>query len=291
MMDFLVQGSTYDPVSGVGYDVREKLLQTTHPHIDQSGELTGAAVAVEYTSTGPSLVSLRESGLDREPRHADEGRLLAGFDDIVDHIVEKLDTDPAWAGTSSRRDIDAFVARLRVLQERVGHLIGCGLETVPLEEPGLKIVDIHGLHADAQRFVVSVLLTRELRSRERMPGRDPLCCVVLDELERYAPRGGEDATMDLMLDMAGRGSNLGIQLIVMHGSSDAVDERVLRNANVRISGARDADACESAYAGLGERVARLGQGEALLRAPHLPFPIPVRPLVPPGATTPVEIGR
>lgn len=284
MMDFLVQGSIDDPVSGVGFYVREQLLRTTHPHIGRNGELTGAAVAVEHPPTGPSLVALRESGRDREPRRADEGRLLAGFDDMADYIAEKLHEDPAWGGASSWGEVDAFVARLNALRKDVGPLIGCVLETVPLEEPGLKIVDIHGLHADARRFVVSVLLTRELRSRERMSGRDPLCCVVLDELERYAPRGGEDATMDLMLDLAERGSNLGMQLVVMHGSSDAVEERVLRNANVSISGAWDAAPRESTYAEPDERVARLSQGETLLRAPHLPFPIPVRPLLPPGAS-------
>ena len=92
----------------------------------------------------------------------------------------------------------AFVRRLDAARFRLiaDHLIW-GREAedprrhrIDWEPNQVTVVDIHNLHDRAKRFVTGVVVKRLFEHKERMGRREPLAFLVLDELNRYAPREG-----------------------------------------------------------------------------------------------------
>src|SRR5207253_2519561 len=114
--------------------------------------------------------------------------------------------DPAWHAGAQPGTLAAFVRRLMALIPRMGHLVGEGLQPVELSRH-LTVVDINSLHAAAQRFVVGALLTAIFDSKQGT-GREPLRFILLDELNKYAPRSGQSPLKDLLVDIAERGRSL-----------------------------------------------------------------------------------
>ncbi len=77
----------------------------------------------------------------------------------------------------------------------------------------LSVVDIHALHDRAKRFVVGAVLKRMFEEKESLGTARPLVFVVLDELNKYAPREGSGPIKEVLLDISERGRSLGIVLI------------------------------------------------------------------------------
>jgi DNA helicase HerA-like ATPase len=88
----------------------------------------------------------------------------------------------------------------------------------------VTVVDIHNLNDRAQRFVVGVLLRRAFEAKERAGTARPLQLIVLDELNKYAPREGSSPIKEILLDVAERGRSLGIILV---GAVITVIQRIL----------------------------------------------------------------
>ncbi len=81
------------------------------------------------------------------------------------------------------------------------------------ESAKVTVVDLHNLPDRAKRFVVGVTLRRAFDEKEASGAPRPLLFVVLDELNKYAPREGQSPIKDILLDVAERGRSLGIILI------------------------------------------------------------------------------
>src|SRR5207244_11837190 len=126
----------------------------------------------------------------------------------------------------------AFIRRLAAQTQRLGHLVSAEVQDVWLEEP-ITVVDIHSLHEDAQRFVVGALLSRIFEEKQGR-GREPLRFIVLDELNKYAPREGTSPIKELLVDIAARGRSLGVLLIGAQQSARDVDGNVIRNAALKV---------------------------------------------------------
>ena len=94
------------------------------------------------------------------------------------------------------------------------------------------------LHDFAQRFVVGTLLAQTFQAKEGGT-RDPIELVVLDELNKYAPREGWSPIKEVLLDIAERGRSLGVILIGAQQQASLVASEVTQNAAVRISGRLD----------------------------------------------------
>ena len=75
------------------------------------------------------------------------------------------------------------------------------------------MVAIQTLHEQAQRFVVGALLKETFREKEETGQRLPLSVIVLDELNKYAPREGTGPLKDMLIDIAQRGRSLGVLLV------------------------------------------------------------------------------
>lgn len=230
----------------------------------------------------------------RAQRDIGEGTPISDFRDLADFIETKVDPvkgDPQWqAGVQSGTAL-AFLRRLQSMVPRVGHLIRHGLTHVDIsKDASVHVVDIHSLHTTAQRFVVGALL-EEVFAAKQGTGRLPLRFVVLDELNKYAPRDGDSPIKDLLVDVAERGRSLGVLLIGAQQAASDVDPAIIRNASIKVVGRLDAaEASEYRFLTpeLRERATRFLPGTMVLDQPLVPAPIPIRFPFPAFATNPDE---
>ncbi len=173
--------------------------------------------------------------------------------------------------------------------QRVGHLVSGEAEVVRLDEP-VTVVDVHSLHDDAQRFVVGALLSQVFEEKQGQ-GREPLRFVVLDELNKYAPREGTSPIKEVLVDIAARGRSLGVLLIGAQQSAGDVEPAVVRNAAIKVVGRLDAgESHEYRFLSqeMRERASRFLPGTMVLDQPLIPAPIPIRFPFPAFATNVAE---
>src|SRR6266699_2563064 len=153
----------------------------------------------------------------------------------------------------------------------------------------VTVVDIHALHDRAKRFVTGVVIKRLFEHKELMGRREPLAFLVLDELNRYAPREGWSPTKEVLLAVAERGRSPGMILIGAEQTASEVEGRVISDAAYRVVGRLDtAEAQRSEYGFLPAvpraRASILKPGSMILQQPHIPIPIQVRFPFPSWAT-------
>jgi DNA helicase HerA-like ATPase len=262
------------------------------------------AEADDERSQIADLVARVESYLDREsdddPDH-DATVLLGGypvrdFAALCDLIRENVeDEHSAWRGRLSDATVAAFVRRLEAGRFRMGHLIwgreaeNSAQHRIDWEANQVTVVDIHNLHDRAKRFVTGVVIKRLFEHKERMGRREPLAFLVLDELNRYAPREGWSPIKEVLLDVAERGRSLGMILIGAEQTASEVERRIIANSAFRVVGRLDtAEAQRSEYGFLPAvtraRASILKPGSMILQQPHIPIPIQVRFPFPSWAT-------
>jgi hypothetical protein len=225
---------------------------------------------------------------------------ITNFDELVEHITDNTDTVFA-RGNLAEGTKGAFLRRLNAAATRAGHLIR---RTDSEEEEKryridwtrsqLNVIDIHNLHDTAKRFVVGVILKQLLEDKDRHGKRDPLTFVVLDELNKYAPREGWSPIKEVVLDIAERGRSLGVILIGAQQTASEVERRVVANAAYRIVGRLDtAEAERSEYGFLTQsaraRSSLLKPGNMFIHQPEIPVPLLVQFPFPAWATRPDEV--
>ena len=155
------------------------------------------------------------------------------------------------------------------------------------------MVDIHRLHDRAQRFVVGVMLKGEFERKEASGSPRPLMLVVLDELNKYAPREGRSPIKDVLLDIAERGRSLGIVLIGAQQTASEVEPRVVANCSLRVVGRLDAAEAQRGEYGFLTPAARaraslLKPGTMILQQPEIPVALLLQFPYPAWATRPSE---
>jgi DNA helicase HerA-like ATPase len=263
-------------VSYVEESVRLQLLRWAHP----CSTHPGAAVMIDPGIEGIPRTWDAAFARHRQPREAGEGRLVRAFGDLVEFIDTKLDVDPIpaeWAGRTAVGSVLAFLRRLAAVSRRLGHLVRTNVDAFTLSSD-VNVVDLHALHEDAQRFIVGALLD-EIFEQKQKAGREPLRFIVLDELNKYAPKNDTSPIKDLLVDIAARGRSLGVILIGAQQSAANVEPAIIENAAVKIVGRLDASSAE-AYRFLGpelrERATRFLPGTMVVDQPLVPAPIPMR---------------
>ena len=213
-----------------------------------------------------------------------EGTPVRTFRELVDVIVERVsDEDGAWAGRAiGQGTVNAFVRRLHGSVRHVEHLVRGDIanpERHRIERQAqVTVVDIHNLNDRAQRFVVGAVLRRAFEEKERAGGGKPLLFVVLDELNKYAPREGSSPIKEILLDIAERGRSLGIILIGAQQTASEVERRVVANSAIRVVGRLDsAEAGREEYGFLPQvhrqRATIMKPGTMILSQPQLPVPL------------------
>ncbi|WP_102128223.1 ATP-binding protein [Deinococcus planocerae] len=234
---------------------------------------------------------------------------LETFDQLLSYIEYKLleegdgEGDPKWVLKQSPGTLRAFVRRLRGVQKHLSPLVRGDLSEAQARQyrpnllggAQLSVVDIHNLSGPAQMFVVGVLL-REVFEHKEKYGRQNTVFVVLDELNKYAPRDEGSPIKDVLLEIAERGRSLGIILIGAQQTASEVERRIVSNAAIRVVGRLDlAEAERPEYRFLPQsfraRAGILQPGTMLVSQPDVPNPVLVSYPFPAWATRRDEVAE
>jgi DNA helicase HerA-like ATPase len=248
--------------------------------------------------------------LQRHATPADGGVVIDGvrvhsYSDLVDLISERLsdeDTRGEWAGTAvGLGTVNAFLRRLISSVRDLSRLIRGDLPTDrrhginTAESAQVTIVDLHNLPDRGQRFVVGVILKTEFERKEKAGTAKPLLFVVLDELNKYAPRDGASPIKEVLLDIAERGRSLGVVLIGAQQTASEVERRILVNSAIKVVGRLDAaEITRPEYgflpAAQQKRALIAKPGTMFINQPDIPVPLVAEFPFPAWATRPSEAG-
>ncbi len=276
--------------------VRVQLLRWMYP---LAGDTTGRVVFADPGTQPGHVGTTWESALrdtrKKIPLPADVGVVVDTLDGIVEFVAAKVTDggagfDPAWTGNVQASTTQAFVRRLWKATPRLRRLVRAGLVDVDLSEQ-ISVVDVHALHADAQRFVVAAVLAKIWSQHENSTAQGKTF-VVLDELNKYAPRQTSSPIKHLLVDIAARGRSLGVILIGAHQNPSGVDRDITNNAALEVVG--QIKASESNELGflppaMRARAQIIAPGTMITSQPLLPAPVPIQFPYPPYATRVSEI--
>ncbi len=232
-------------------------------------------------------------------------RILRTFADLVTLLEAELSDDStrgSWvAGSTVMGSVNALLRRLRSAVEPLsvivrGDLAHRGERSITTSRAQVTVIDLHNLPDRAQRFVVGVTLRAEFARKERQGTARPLMFVMLDELNKYAPREGDSPIKQILLDLAERGRSLGVILIGAQQTASEVERRILANCAIRVAGRLDAaEALRPEYGYLPpaqrQRATLAKPGTMFIAQPDIPVPLAVDFPFPAWATRPSEKGE
>ena len=215
-----------------------------------------------------------------------DGTKVRTFRELADLVTDRVQSEDhrhRWAGPAiGTGTVNAFVRRLQGSVRHLGRLIRSdipdpGRHRISLQDQ-VTVVDLHNLNDRAKRFVVGVTLKRAFEDKERAGQSDELLMVVLDELNKYAPREGSSPIKEILLDIAERGRSLGVILIGAQQTASEVERRIIANSSIRVVGRLDsAEASREEYGFLPgphrQRATIVKPGTMILSQPELPVPL------------------
>jgi len=205
------------------------------------------------------------------------------------------EADAAWTARVMPGTVAAFLRRLHAASARLGHLVRADADRrIDRGAANVTVVAIQSLHEQAQRFVVGALLRETFKEKEDTGQRLPLSVIVLDELNKYAPREGTGPLKDMLIDIAQRGRSLGVLLVGAQQTASRVAPEVLENAAIRVTGRLDSAEAERAEYGwmlpsTRARARLLKPGTMVVSQPAIPVPLVVTFPFPPWATRKEEV--
>jgi DNA helicase HerA-like ATPase len=240
------------------------------------------------------MTPLGEGGISVEDEE------IRTFKQLVEFIVRKVQEED-WAGpVIGAGTINAFVRRLygslRSLDRLIrGDVTEAERHRVTLDSQ-VNVVDLHNLPDRAKRFVVGVVLRRAFEEKEKTGAARPLLFVVLDELNKYAPRDGSSPIKEILLDVAERGRSLGIILIGAQQTASEVEARIVGQSSIRVVGRLDSAEAERGQYGFlrgpqRERATIMKPGTMMLSQPEIPIPLVLEFPFPAWASRHSEAGR
>ena len=229
-----------------------------------------------------------------------EIRTFRALAELIEARVTDDVTAQTWAGRAiGQGTISAFVRRLFGAVRHVEQMIR---GDVPRPErhrirrqEQVTVIDIHNLNDRAKRFVVGVTLRKLFDEKEQAGQSRPLQFIVLDELNKYAPREGSSPIKEILVDVSERGRSLGIILIGAQQTASEVERRIVANSSLRVVGRLDsAESGRDEYGFLSaahrQRATILKPGWMILSQPEIPIPLVTGFPFPAWATRASEAG-
>jgi DNA helicase HerA-like ATPase len=227
-------------------------------------------------------------------------RIISDLRSLVEAVEEFVDPedgepDQRWTGRVQAGTVSAFARRLHAASHRLGHLVKAGeSRRIDRRSAQVTVVAIQSLHDLGQRFVVGALLAETFAEKEQTGQRLPLSVIVLDELNKYAPREGSSPLKEMLIDIAQRGRSLGVLLVGAQQTASRVASEVMENAAIKVAGRLDAAEAERSEYGwmlpsTRARARLLKPGTMVVSQPALPVPLVVEFPFPPWATRKEEV--
>jgi DNA helicase HerA-like ATPase len=298
-------GSRAEGVTAFFWTIREvvveRLLRFLFAEADDAA--SQLSFVVEKIEARLAAAAAAKGGA-KDPWIEVEGQKIETFDGLVELLTEHPEGNESlaerWARPAAVGTVAAFERRLHAAARHVGHLIrgrDIGQRDAHLldwRRKQMSVVDIHSLHDRAKRFVVGAVLKRLFEEKEALGTSRPLVFVVLDELNKYAPREGSGPIKEVLLDVSERGRSLGIVLVGAEQTASEVEGRVVANAALRVVGRLDAAEAERpeygflTAAGRG-RAGILKPGTMIVLQPEIPAALLVRFPFPAWATRKSEV--
>jgi len=236
----------------------------------------------------PPDVLVDESG--REIDSLD--RLREMLQEVIEDRESRADTDRyrEWFGTAASSTAYAFLRRFHHASTHCRNLIH-GDQSRPIDwrRNQLTVIDISDLHGIAKMFVVGSILKKVFREKEESGNPYPKIFVVLDELNKYAPKDRWSPIKDILLDIAERGRSLGVILIGAQQTASEVEKRIVANAAVKVTGRLDSSEVlskeyEFLTGNFRQRAIMLKKGSMILYQPDIPNPLMITFPLGPWAT-------
>ena len=308
-----VEVFTWTPREFIDEDLLQFLLTDANdqrnqlPFIRERVQAQLKRFAVDVTGM-PGAVVLRDpreapgaSWRGHEARVEAGERIIIDLQTLVNAIADFLepesgdDADPSWSGRVMPGTVSAFMRRMHAGAARMGQLVRAGeSHRIDRSRASVSVVAIQSLHDQAQRFVVGALLNETFAEKEETGQRLPLSVIVLDELNKYAPREGHSPLKEMLIDIAQRGRSLGVLLVGAQQTASRVASEVLENAAIRVTGRLDAAEAERAEYGwmlpsTRARARLLKPGTMVVSQPAIPVPLVVTFPFPPWATRKEEV--
>lgn len=176
--------------------------------------------------------------------------------------------------------------RFKGLQDKFAGLIAEGAVdygTTPqvdyqFTDQELRVVDISGCNTNVQELIVTSTINAIWKLAEKSDmGVDKLI-VFVDELNKYAPAGGEGGLRDTLVDIAARGRHLNVVLLGAQQFRSKVDGEILGNCGTSFYGRiGDEEIINAAYRSISEtqkqELLGLAKGRMLMRHAHYRSPL------------------
>ncbi len=234
----------------------------------------------------------------------DVGREINSLGDLVSLIQEIIEERESgenearyreWFGTAATATAYAFLRRFHHASSHCRNLVyGARTSLIDWRSSRISVVDISDLHAVAKMFVVGSLLKSIFRDKEESGNPYPKIFVVLDELNKYAPRDRWSPIKEILLDIAERGRSLGVILIGAQQTASEVERRIVANSAVKVTGRLDSSELmsreyEFLTGNFRQRAMMLKKGTMVLYQPDIPTPMIITFPIPPWATRKEEV--
>jgi DNA helicase HerA-like ATPase len=233
------------------------------------------------------------------------GQPVVTFQELLNYIESKAqpeskDIDDESLRSMSSSTIQALWRRLsRVLGPTSGVLRRDDVDGAPLTlatmQEDVAVIDIQSItDMHMQRFVIAAVLNQLVGWRSGPhASKHETFLVVIDELNRYAPRGASDPITKLFEYVASQMRSRGIILFGGQQQGSRVSEVVIENSQTRVLGRSGGqELADSIWRGFSEGdrklALRLGPDEKVVVAPNFREALHVKVPRPPWAMRPEE---
>ncbi len=183
------------------------------------------------------------SGSPTTPRTGPRLRFDApkSFDELPDWVKDEANQHALGEPHVGTRG--SLLRRLRgLLQDSDGVLRRDKSHGKPLKMPrgevdGPLVIDLFGVKDEKlKRFVVAAVLHQLVEMRSKEPVEGLRYVVTLDELNRFAPKGGSDPITEMIERVAAEMRSQGIILLGAQQEASRVSPRVIENSAIRAIG-------------------------------------------------------
>jgi hypothetical protein len=158
----------------------------------------------------------------------------------------------------------------------------------PFVDQELRVVDIANCNSAVQEILVTKVIDKVWKMAEQQKLGVETVVIFVDELNKYAPAGGQGGLRDTLVDIAARGRHLNVVLFGAEQFRSKVDSEILGNCGTSFYGrVGDEELTNAAYRSLSEttksELLGLKKGRLLARHAHFRAPLfgsfPLKPTI------------